>query len=87
MDNIKEHCFSLTAQQEKAMDIFKKQKRLLPHIEIDETHNRATLYYSFWNDWKGLVAAKLQITYEQGSIRWGEREERILVPYHCGVRF
>jgi hypothetical protein len=89
MEKIKKSVWRLTEQQGELMDMLneKKSRLLLPRVEIDEAHNRAAIYYTFWNDWKGLVAAKLPIVYEQGSIRWGERKERVLVPYNCGIMF
>lgn len=60
---------------------------LLPHITIGNEKNVATIHYTYWSDWEGLVASKLPVSMDNGVLKWGKCEEDVLIPYNCGTVF
>lgn len=60
-------------------------ENLLPSVSIngDETVVR----YAYWNDWQGLVQATVSVKRDGSSVRFGEKEPNVLVPYRCGIMF
>lgn len=49
--------------------------------------NEAELSYAYWNNWKGLVKAKVRVTKKGETVAFGEPKLTVLVPYSCGIKF
>lgn len=58
---------------------------LLPRISID--NDSATVEYSYWNDWKGLVREKLHAVRKDGGVRFEEPDKSVIVPFKSGSRY
>ncbi len=58
---------------------------LLPHVKIDG--NRASLTYSYWNAWKGLVRETTIVIPKGESVEFSEPQREVLVPYSCDIIF
>ena len=59
---------------------------LLPSI-IFLSENEALVRYSYWNDWSGLVKAKVDVAHDDIGVRFSEPKTTVLVKYHCGIEF
>lgn len=64
-----------------------KRTDLLPHITINAKNSTAIIHYTYWSEWKGLVATKLHVSQENGVLKWGYQEEEVLIPYNCGILY
>ncbi len=56
---------------------------LLPQIKIDG--NRASLIYSYWSEWRGLVRETVVVTPKGKSVEFSPPSVERLVPYDCGL--
>ena len=58
---------------------------LLPKVFISENH--ATLEYAYWNNWRGLVKAKVEVEKDGNTVRFGECAEDVIVAYKSEIVF
>jgi hypothetical protein len=64
-----------------------KHTDLLPHVNLNPEDSTAIIHYTYWSEWQGLVATKLPVSMDNGVLKWGKREEEVLIPYNCGIVF
>lgn len=58
---------------------------LLPRLDVAD--DCAVIHYSYWNDWRGLVAAKVMVVKNGEGVSFGEPVETVLVEYKCPIKF
>ena len=79
MDDLKSHAWRDSS--------LSKRTDLLPHVNLNPEDFTATIHYTYWSEWQGLVATKLPVSMDNGVLKWGKREEEVLIPYNCGIVF
>lgn len=60
-------------------------ENLLPKVTIQG--ESAVVEYAYWNDWSGLVKAKVDVAHDDIGVRFSEPKTTVLVKYHCGIVF
>jgi hypothetical protein len=58
---------------------------LLPTIEIDG--DSATITYTYWNNWSGMVSVIARAYKDGKSIKFSNLSKNVIVKYKCGMRF
>ncbi len=58
---------------------------LLPRITISGNH--ATVEYTYWNDWRGLVKVSVDVEKDGESVIFGEPQDEVLVAFKTSLRF
>lgn len=58
---------------------------LQPSVTISGDH--ATLKYAYWNDWRGLVKATIEVEKDGEGVIFGEPNDEVIVAYESHIIF
>lgn len=91
------YIFSNDLLNEKVVEQFADDPRLVPQVIIDG--NSARVRFAYWRDWSGLVLKEFRCVRDGNGVRffddapsWDEKDKpdytrEVLYKYDCGIRF